>query len=302
MKLVIVPGSNYVDESRRLAKLLGVEFVETQHKLFPDGENYVRLNNVEAIRDNVVLISNTMYPAQNDSFIEILMLINAAYNAGASTIHVFIPYLAYMRQDKVFQPGEPVTADIIVTSLKNAGVKCVFTVDAHSPAVLDRNLQCYNNIIISDILVQQVLKNAGNPLIIAPDKGAIHRAEFAAKKFNLEYDYLIKERDRVTGEVSIKPKEVSVKDKTVVIIDDIISTGGTIVEASRFLYKLGAREVYVCATHGLLIGNAIERILDSGVKKIITANTLGIKHENPRIEYVDIIPYVASVLKNSLLK
>jgi len=302
MKLVIVPGSNYVDESRRLARLLDAEFIDTQHKVFPDGENYVRLNNVDVVKDSVVIVSNTMYPAQNDSFIETLMLVNAVNNAGASITHVFIPYIAYMRQDKVFQPGEPVTADVVVTSLKSIGVKCVYTMDAHSPAVLERNLSCYSNIIVSDILVQQVLKNTSNPLIIAPDKGAVHRAEIAAKKFNLEYDYLIKERDRVTGEVSIKPKEVSVKDKTVVIIDDIISTGGTIVEASRFLYKLGAKEVYVCSTHGLLIGNAIERILDSGVKKIITANTLGIKHENPRIEYVDIIPYVASILKNSLLK
>ncbi len=295
-----MPGNNYFYESIELAEKLGCKLLEVKHKIFPDGEKYVRILNAEEIKGKTVVVSNTMYPNQNDSLIETLMLVNASLKAGASRVVAFIPYIAYARQDKVFLPGEPVTADIVLSMLRETGVSCIYTVDIHSPSILERNFECYENILVFNYMVEQVKQFVNDPIILAPDKGALHRAKHVALKQGLEYDYLVKERDRETGVIRIKPKELDIRGRDVILVDDIISTGGTIAEASRLLIENGARKVIVCASHGLMIGNAIEKIMKSGVHKVILANTLGIKYDIPVIEYVDIIPYVSEILSKSL--
>lgn len=293
---IIVPGRNYFEESNELAEKLGCKILSVKYKVFPDGEKYVRINNSEEINGKIAIISNTMYPNQNDSFIETLMLINASVNAGASKVVAFIPYLAYARQDKVFLAGEPVTSDIVLSALRAAGLSCIYTVDIHSPEILERNIECYKNILVFNHMMEHAKKYVNDPIVLAPDKGALHRAKNIAQYQGLEYDYLVKERDRESGIIKIKPKKLDIRGRDIVLVDDIISTGGTIAEASRLLIENGARRIIVCASHGLLIGNAIEKIMKSGVYKVILANTLGIKYDIPFIEYIDIIPYIVEIL------
>ena len=294
--IVVVPGSNYYEEARELASTLNCGSLEVKHKIFPDGEKYLRILDAEKLVNNVVVVANTMYPNQNDSLLETLMLIHASIKAGASKVIAFVPYLAYARQDKVFLHGEPVTADIVVSALKAIGTSCLLTIDVHSPNILERNIDCYENVLVFDELYKVVKTHVNDPIIMAPDKGALHRARYIAEKEGLEYDYLVKHRDRETGSITIKPKELDVNGRDIVLVDDIISTGGTIAEASRILLQQGARKVIVCASHGLLIGNAVEKIIKSGVYRIVLANTLGLRYDMPMIEYVDVIPRVAEVL------
>jgi len=296
LKAVIIPGSNYEEEARKLAEILGQDLASVKRKIFPDGEMYVRIQDSEKLSGKVAVIVNTMFPNQNDSLLETLLLINAAVKAGASKIIVYTPYLAYARQDKVFQLGEPVSADVVVVALKTVGANCLITVDVHNPGVLARNFTCYENVLVFSELYKAIENIVENPIVIAPDAGALNRAKHLAESKNLAYDYLVKHRDRETGEVVVKPKEVNVRGRDVIIVDDIISTGGTIAEAAQVLIKQGARRIFVCASHGLMVGSAVEKLRDAGVEKVVLANTLGLKHSNPLIEYVDVTPALAKII------
>ncbi|WP_244372362.1 ribose-phosphate diphosphokinase [Staphylothermus marinus] len=296
---VVIAGKNYETFAEKYASLLGYELVDIQTKIFPDGEYYVRIKKPELISGNKVVIINTMYPRQNDSLLETLMLIDAARRSGAKDIVVIIPYLAYARQDKVFLEGEPVTASIVVKMIRTIGANALVVVDIHSVKTLEDFNGKTLNILVSDELVEKALSILNDPIVIAPDKGALHRARYAAERHGLEYDYLIKKRDRITGEISMMPKELRIDGRDIVIIDDIISTGGTIANATRILRSHGARKIVVAATHGLFIGNAFEKIRSAGVEKIYVANTLGITHKEPLIETVDVSEKVVTEMRNN---
>lgn len=285
--LTVIGYPNYWLAKVIASKLKAIE-IDVYDKVFPDGELYVRLANPERVALNKVVIVSTFYPEQEKRILKTMLLIDAAKNNNPSKLIALIPYLAYSRQDKVFLPGEPVSACLIMKLLKNAGVDVLLTVDVHSSRVLE----CFNglsvNVMISDLLVKHALRYLNNPVVIAPDKGALERASLPAKTHGLDYDYLEKHRDRVTGEVSYSPREINVRGKDIIIVDDIISTGGTIAESSRMLLKKGANRVIVAASHGLLVGEAIKKLESAGVLKVILADTLGLRHEHKLIEYVDI--------------
>jgi len=295
--LLIAPGSNFTRQSLELARLLGAGLIDVERKIFPDGEMYVRLKSLPGDGADTVIVANSMYPNQDSSLLETLLLLNAAQKNGAKSIILVTPYLAYMRQDKIFLHGEPVSAEVVLNILSH-GINKGVVVDVHNPSLLEG--KPWINMLVSDILVEGALKHVSKPVVIAPDKGALERAKYAAAKLGLDFDYLIKERDRVTGEVSIKPRSISVENRDVVIVDDIISTGGTLAEAARFLISQGARRVVVVATHGLLVGGALRKIRDAGISRVVLADTLGLIHEDPILEYVNIAPRLREAVEEVL--
>jgi len=296
MSVHLVVGSNYINQGELLASKLGAEILGIHRKVFPDGELYVRISKPEKIREKVVIVANTLYPRQNDSLIETLLLIDAVKRNNPSKIILVIPYIAYSRQDKLFLPGEPISAEVILKTLNHIGGEYLVTIDIHSPQTLESFNGSTENILVSDILVEKALKYVENPIVLAPDKGAIGRAKYAAEKHGLEYDYLVKQRDRITGEITMIPKEINVKNRDVIIVDDIISTGGTIATAAELMLKQGARKVVLAASHGLLIGNALDKIKASGAVKLLLANTLGTKYDDPLIEIVDTTRKIADAI------
>ncbi len=149
------------------------------------------------------------------------------------------------------------------------------TVDIHQPRSLDEWLSIpHVNVLPVKELADYFRVKLGQGVVLAPDKGALHRAKEAAKVLGLSYDYLEKIRDRVTGEVTISPKEIDVSGKNVLIIDDIISTGGTIALAARGMLKMGAANVYVACTHALLVKGALDRIYHEGVKEAAASDSV----------------------------
>jgi len=288
MKPYCIIGQNYrVD--KEMIKEYCSDRINYIQKIFPDGEKYVRILDTDKITGKDVVLINTLYPRQNDSFIETLFLIDSLRRTFVRKLIVIIPYLAYSRQDKQFLPGEPVSAEVIIKSIREAGADQLVVIDAHNPQSLRSFNGCTINVLVSDILVNKALEYVENPIVLAPDKGALKRVEYAAVKYGLEYDYLVKSRDRITGEISMTSKELNVHERDVIIVDDIISTGGTIALAIRHVKKQGARKVVVAASHGLMVGNALEKIKGAGVEKIILGNTLGIKHNDSTIEYVEVL-------------
>jgi ribose-phosphate pyrophosphokinase len=297
--LVVTGPPGYWLVSAIASGLGGVE-IPVYEKVFPDGELYVRLLNPEKVTNRSVVLVSTLYPDQGRILLRTLLIIDAIKQSNPGRVIGVIPYLAYSRQDKVFMPGEPISACVVVKALKNTGLDALLTVDVHSPRVLECFGDQAHNILVSDLMVGSALKYLENPIVLAPDKGALERTSFAARVHGLEHDYLEKKRDRVTGAVSYTPRELSVSGRDVVIVDDIISTGGTIAEATRILYKSGARRVVVAATHGLLVGEALRKLEEAGVFKLILADTLLVRYDHPLVEYVDVAPRIIEAIKEQL--
>lgn len=293
--MLVAVLERYPEVGERIAANLGARALRVKCKTFPDGELYVRVP--EDVKGEEVLVVSTTFPNQSDSIIELLLLADALRRTGASELIGAIPYLAYARQDKVFLQGEPVSAEVVLDILLERFSKLI-VVDYHSPGLLAKREGRAFNVLISDILVRASLKYLSDPIVIAPDKGALERAKFAAERLGLQFDYMIKERDRVTGEIRHYPKELDVGGRDVVLIDDIISTGGTIADAAKILLGQGARKVVVAASHGLMLGEALNRIKGAGAHKVILANTLAAKVGDPLVEYVDISERLSSEIAN----
>ncbi len=297
----VLRGTNDPGIGERLAALLGGRASAIYTKRFPDGELYVRVDE-ETLRDTHIVVVDTMYPGQNDAWIRLLLTIDAVRrnNPGARIIAV-VPYLAYSRQDKVFLPGEPASIRLLLRLLRETGLDELYVIDIHSPGSLAEFNGRHVNIIVSDLLAEAVVKekNLEKPVILAPDKGAVHRARTAAEAIGAEYDYFVKHRDRYTGEIRMEAKETSLDGRDVVIIDDIISTGGTIALAAANAKRLGARRVIAACSHALLVGGARKKMVEAGVEALYAANTIPLRGDE-WLRIVDVSERVAEEISGGM--
>ncbi|HVM45997.1 MAG TPA: ribose-phosphate diphosphokinase, partial [Candidatus Thermoplasmatota archaeon] len=234
---------------------------------FPDGEVYVRVP--ERLRGEEVVIVQTTYPTP--SLLELLFLQEAAHDQGAAHITAVVPYYSYSRQDQVFQEGEIVTAKA-VAQLVELKADRIITVDPHKEHILGFfGIEAHG--VSAVPLLAKHLERMGVDTVLAPDKGALDRAQFAAKCLDAQFDYM--EKTRVSGtEVTMKAKSLDVRGKTVAIIDDIISTGGTIATASAELKRQGAARVIAACTHGLFLNNALQRLHANGCDQVICTDSI----------------------------
>lgn len=289
LKVVVGPSSRGLGE--QVAKLSGLGMVSVVSKVFPDGESYVRLES--SVKDEHVAIVQTTCSPQDTNLMQLAFLINATKRNGASKVTAIIPYLAYARQDKMFLEGENISIETITNMLKAAGIDQLITVNIHADSALSRFPFASKNLSAIPLLAEYfVNKGLQKAFSLAPDKGALYIAEQAKDILHGETGNLEKQRDRYTGQTVQSAKHLDVKDKTVIIFDDIISTGGTIVGAAAILKQQGASQVYAACVHGLLIGDAEKRILDAGVTEIISTDSIPSKNSK-----VSLAPLLSDALK-----
>lgn len=262
MKIVAGPASQLL--ASRVARQLGTEPIICEYKTFPDGEFYTRLLNEKI--DNVTIIQST--PTDTD-LIALLQLIDACEEAP--TINVVIPYMGYSRQDKIFKNGEPISARAVARTIN---ADRVFTVNIHEKSVLEHFNADSFDLDASHLFGNYIRSlDLNDPLIIAPDTGALELAESASSYVGIPYDSF--EKTRHSGDtVTIKDKEIDVIGREVIILDDMIATGGTMAESIQMLKEQGAAEVYVACVHPVLARNAVIRLYNAGVKDIISTDTL----------------------------
>ncbi len=250
----------------RIAKEINAKVVAVERKKFPDGEIYIRL--LEKPDEEVVLVQNT-YP--NEGIIAAIITMQALKSEGAKEITLVIPYFGYGRQDRKFLEGEAVSAEA-VAKIVSVYADSVILVDPHKDYIKDffdvetRVLHAYETL-------GEMLYPLGIDVVLAPDVGALDRAKNVAKILGVDWDYL--EKKRISGEeVEIKPKELDVEGKNVAIVDDIISTGGTIIEATKALKSQGAKNVYAACVHGLFTKFAIHRLTQSPIDDVRVTDTI----------------------------
>ena len=263
----IIGGTASKSVAEDLAKITKSKLVNAISKRFPDNELYVRI--LDEINGKDIVIVQTTYPDPN--IIELFLLQNAAEEAGAKSITVVIPYYGYARQDTKFQNGESISAKALA-GLISLNADKVITIDPHKEHILDFfSTSAYSCSAVPEIA--KYLKQKNIDMVLAPDKGAVDRAKKASKIINCDFDYM--EKIRIDGNtVEIKPKNLDAQNKNVAIIDDIISTGGTMALSIKELKKSGAKKVYVACTHGLFAGEAIKKLSSAGCEEIISTDTI----------------------------
>jgi len=265
--MFVLGGTSARTIAEDLSKELQQPLVKATFKRFPDDELYVRILN--DIKGKDVLIVQTTYP--DTKIVELLLLQDAVSEAGANKIVVALPYFGYSRQDKKFEEGEPISARAIAEHI-SLHADHILIVDPHKEHLLDFfNVPAYSCSAVVEIA--KYLKEKDIDFVLAPDEGAKKRARQAATIIGCEYDYM--ENTRIDGTtIKPKPKNLDAQNKNVAIIDDIISTGGTMAKSIKELKRQGAKEVSVACTHGLFVGGAKEKLLSAGCDEIISTDTI----------------------------
>ena len=248
----------------RIADALNTSVVGVKFSRFPDGELYLCANGLD---EEMVIVGSVV---DSDSLVQLVLLIDTCEGLNN---HLIIPDMGYARQDKRFKAGEPVSARAI-SRLLSTGVDRCFTVNVH-----DRRVLSYFNIPASDVSLARDIGiyikglDLDDPLIIAPDDGAAAFARQVAATGTWDCDHL--DKTRISGdEVRMAPRTLSAVDRSVVIVDDIISTGGTIASAAAMLREQGANDVFAACVHGVLAGGAFALLKASGIKDIVCSDTI----------------------------
>ncbi len=276
-------------------RVKGSKWLEIEKKKFPDGETYVRITSHVEGKKIAVIQSMAQYP--NENLIEYFLTVNTLKDLGAKEVIGVIPYFAYARQDERFKEGEAISLKVISYLIEKAGTDAVITVDMHRHRVFD--MSDIFSVPVTDLsavseLTRYMMKyyNMGNPAVIGPDAASEAWATIAAKILNTDYYILSKQRFSGTEvEVSIKDR-LNVEERDVFIVDDIISTGGTIVNAMEILKEHGAKDIYVACTHPILVMHALARIYEKGAKVVIGTDTV-----NSPISFVSVAPVIAEELQ-----
>ena len=286
---LIAPGPASRELGEEVAKRLGLDVLDLELTIFPDGESKIRVKS--DVRQASVVVIQSTYPPVDRNLMQLLFVAHKLSELGAE-VYALVPYLAYARQDKEFLKGEVVSIAVVARLMRAAGIKRLDTIDIHNVSALGYFAFPAHSISAVPLLVEFMKSNyrLEDPLVVSPDAGGAARAEAFANLMKAEHTVLKKSRDRVTGEVSVEEVELSVKGRDAVLVDDIISTGGSIEKAATLLYKKGARKVYAACTHPLLVGDALDRLVKAGVE-VIGTNTVPSK-----VSKVDIAPLCASHL------
>ncbi len=269
----VIGGGSSQDLARRISRRLGAQYIRAKIRVFPDGEQKIALS-AEPRGDTVVVVQST-FPPVDSNLIQALALIHKAGEYG-SRVFAVIPYMGYARQDREFLPGEVVTMKAVARSLRSAGASRIFVVDIHSKAALGHLKSAGRDVSAIPELAGHVRKmRPRDPLVVSPDEGGGERAGQFARQLGCDFIVLHKRRDRRTGGVRIVSPDLDVvRDRDLVLVDDMISTGGSIVKATEFLKRQKCGRIFVACTHALLIDGAEERIRGAGVAEIVSTNTV----------------------------
>jgi ribose-phosphate pyrophosphokinase len=296
----IFTGNSHPGLAADIASILGVPVGESEVGTFSDGE--ISVNISETVRGaDVFVVQSTSAPV-NDNLMELLIMIDAFKRASAGRITAVIPYYGYARQDRKAKARDPITAKLVADLLTAAGTDRVLTMDLHAPQI-----QGYFNIPVDHLLgtpilakyyIQQGFREADDIVVVSPDVGSVSRARKFADKLHAPIAIIDKRRPRANVS-EIMNVIGDIKNKRVILVDDLIDTAGTIANGANALIKLGAKEVYACCTHAVLSGPAIKRLQESSIKELVSLNTINITEDkiSDKFKVLSVAPVFAEAIK-----
>lgn len=301
----IIAGNSNFELSRNIAECLNTSLVKSNVVRFSDGEINVDIS--ETIRGEDVFVVQSVCDTDdlsvNDSLMELLIIIDALKRASAGRITAVVPYYGYARQDRKAKSRDPITAKLVADLVTVAGANRVLTMDLHAPQI-----QGYFNIPVDHLLGLPILtkyydkkKFDGDLVIVSPDVGSVKRARGFAEKLSGDIPMAIIDKRRPVQNVSEVLSVIGeVNGKIAILVDDMIDTAGTIVNAANKLMELGTKEVYACCTHGVFSGEAVSRINSSSIKELVFLNTISkssLCEQNSKFKMLSVAPIFAEAIR-----
>ncbi|MGM0368923.1 MAG: ribose-phosphate diphosphokinase [Bacillota bacterium] len=295
--LKVITGNANSDLSEKIADCLGIDLVDATVNRFSDGEIGVEID--ESIRGDHVFVIQPTSPPVNDNVMELLIMIDALKRASAGEITAVTPYYGYARQDRKAKARDPITAKLIANLLSESGADRVVAIDLHA-----RQIQGFFDIPVDNLLGAPLLskhfmdKDLEDTIVVAPDIGGVKRARDFSEKLNTSIAIIDKRRPEAN--VSEVMNIIGdVKDKNIILVDDMIDTAGTITQAAQALKDHGANDVYATCTHPLFSGPAIERIKESPIKELVVTDTLSLPEEKriDKITTESVAPLLAAAIE-----
>lgn len=283
--------------AQKIAENTPLKYVENNKRIFPDGELRIHLLG-EVAYEEIFILQSVSSPI-HDNLMELLLLVDAAKRAKATKITVLLSYLAYGRQDKVYDHNGPLAAALIAKLITASGADCAIILDFHNCNMSKFfNIESYN--LSSSSLFKQYLTIENNTVLVAPDYGGEKRAQDFKSEFGIKEDIAIIEKIRLQDKCIMKNMTGDVSGKNCIIFDDIIDSGNTIYLASEFLKKHGAKNIIVCATHAIFSSNALEKITASPIDKVFVTNSINKELLHKKITVIDISPLFIKFLNKKL--
>ena len=269
----ILTGNSNKHLSGKISKYLKNKLVNSSIRKFSDGEIYIEIN--ENIRGNSIFIIQSISSPANDNLMELLLCIDALKRSSAKNITAVIPYFGYARQDRKVVPRTSISAKLVSNLITKAGADRVVTVDLHAGQIQGFFDIPVDNLFSTPIFARHIKKKikSKNLICVAPDVGGVERTRALGRKLDVGLAIIDKRRPS-PGKSQVMNVVGNVKGKTCIITDDIIDSGGTIVNAADALIKRGAKEVYVYVTHGVLSGEAVQKIKKSKIKNLVVTDTI----------------------------
>lgn len=282
--------------AHEIVDYIGISLGDAETVRFSDGEIQIRIN--ESVRgSDVYVIQSTCAPV-NENLMELLVMIDALKRASAKTINVVIPYYGYARQDRKARSRDPITAKLVANLIETAGAHRVICMDLHATQI-----QGFFDIPVDHLLGVPILgayfkkKGLTDVVVVSPDHGGVVRARRLADYLRVPLAIIDKRRPE-PNVVEVMNIIGDVEGRTAIMIDDIIDTAGTITLGANALVKAGAKEVFVCCTHPVLSGQAMERLEQSPISEVVVTNTIPIRHENPcsKIRTLSVAPLMGEAI------
>ena len=268
------------------------KLVNSSIRKFADGEIYIEIN--ENIRGNSIFIIQSVSSPANDNLMELLLSIDALKRSSAKNITAVIPYFGYARQDRKVVPRTSISAKLVSNLITKAGADRVVTVDLHAGQIQGFFDIPVDNLFATPIFARHVRKKIKSKKIIcvAPDVGGTERARALGKLLNVGLAIVDKRRPK-PGQSQVMNVIGDVKDQTCIIVDDIIDSGGTIINSAKALKARGAKEVYVYITHGVLSGDAVKKIKNSVIKNLVITDTIDNMEKTKNVKNIEVLPISA---------
>ena len=288
----LLTGNSNKILSKNIAKYLKSKLVNSSIRKFSDGEIYIEIN--ENIRGNSIFIIQSISSPANDNLMELLLCIDALKRSSAKNITAVIPYFGYARQDRKVVPRTSISAKLVSNLITKAGADRIVTVDLHAGQIQGFFDIPVDNLFATPIFARHVRKKIKSKKIVcvAPDVGGTERARALGKLLNAELAIVDKRRPK-PGQSQVMNVIGDVRNKTCILVDDIIDSGGTIVNAAAALKKRGAKEVFVYITHGVLSGDAVKKIQKSAIKKLVITDTINNGEKTKNIKNIEVLPISA---------
>ena len=285
-KLKLISGTANQELAKEVSSKLNIPLTPITISRFNDGEIYVKVE--ESVRGCDIFLIQPTQPPTNETLMELLIIVDALKRASAREITAVIPYYGYARQDRKATSREPITAKLVANLLTTAGVDRVVTFDLHVNQIQGFFDILLDNLEVMPILADYILdKKLKDIVVVSPDAGGTTRARSLAKLIDASLAIIDKRRPK-PGVAKVMNIIGEVKGKTAILVDDMIDTAGTITKAAKAIKDAGALDVYVCATHPVFSGPAIDRLKEAPLKEVIVTNTINIS-EDRRIDKIKII-------------